>query len=172
MNRLDKIIQFHIDNNLNLVSKKHTKNLEASDIKEIQSAIDLNNQLKNLRVSDSFGENSFRNVLSETSHSDIKKTKRFFSFSNFGMASVATSALLIALIAGGFGIFKSSPSDVSEDKISTILTDGSVDSVNTVSLADVEVEQAQLKAEGDSISNVKSDMITTSSMNEVINEDF
>jgi len=172
MNKLDKIIKFHIDNNLSSVSKKHTKNLAASEIKEIQSALDLNKQLKSLRVSDSFGVNSFRNVLSETAHSDIRKTKRFFSFSNFGMASVVTSALLITLIAGGFGIFRGKTNNSTEDKISTITTDGSVESTNKVNLADIESEQAQLKAEGDNISSVKTDMITTSSMSEAVNEDF
>jgi hypothetical protein len=62
--------------------------------------------------------------------------------------------------------------DRDDNKLSTITSDGSVTSINNISLADVETENSQLDTEAANLSSVKSEMITDSNVNEAIDENI
>jgi hypothetical protein len=84
------------------------------------------------------------------------------------------SALLLVFMIGGMSLTKnSSPS--SKDSIasvSDIAADGSVDSISNLSLADLKIEQAQLKNDNSADESTKIDFSSTSNMDEAINENF
>jgi hypothetical protein len=75
-------------------------------------------------------------------------------------------------MVGGFGFFNNSGMDRDDNKLSTITSDGSVTSINNISLADVETENSQLDTEAANLSSVKSEMITDSNVNEAIDENI
>ena len=75
-------------------------------------------------------------------------------------------------MVGGFGFFNNSSMDKNGNKLSTITSDGSVTSINNISLADVETENSQLDTEAANLSSVKSEMITDSNVNEAIDENI
>jgi hypothetical protein len=173
MRKIDKIIQYHIDNNLTAMSKKFTGQLNDEEVSEVKNAIALNLKLKKLRVAPAFGKHSFEEAISQL---DIEKpaVKRKFSFSYFSAAAVSMSALLLVFMIGGMSLTKnSSPS--SKDSIasvSDIAADGSVDSISNLSLADLKIEQAQLKNDNSADESTKIDFANTSNMDEAINENF
>ncbi len=172
MNKIDQLIEYYIQNNIKFVSKSDTKQLNSADISKLHKVAKLNKKIDSIKVSESFGKNSFKNIIKELDVADDKETQKSFIFSRFGFGAIASSALLIALMVGGFGFFNNSGMDKDDNKLSTIASEGSVTSINNISLADVETENLQLDTEAANLSSVKSEMITDSNVNEAIDENI
>ncbi len=173
MNKLDKIIQYHLDNNLATVSGRFKKELTINELNQLRSAIQLNQKLRKLRVSESFGKNSLKNNLNHLD-ATATKSKSGFRFAPFKFATLGVSVFALLLLIGGAGLYSSrnNNSGNSTNKLSSITTDGSVSSINNVNVAGIEAEQTQLQTESNNLSNVKVDLASTSSVGEVINENF
>jgi hypothetical protein len=172
MNKIDQLIEYYIQNNIKFVSKSDTKQLSSADISKLHKVAKLNKKIDSIKVSESFGKNSFKNIIKELDVAEDKETQNSFIFSRFGFGAIASSALLIALMVSGFGFFNNSGMDRDDNKLSTITSDGSVTSINNISLADVETENSQLDTEAANLSSVKSEMITDSNVNEAIDENI
>ena len=175
MNKLDKIIQHHLDKNLKTVLPKYKKQLSNNDLLKLQSAVELNLKLNSIVVSDNIGKNSLKEALSEIDYQVNPEKQKFSIFSSsFMKAGVAMSAFALIIGSFGLGFFKNrSNNNVSpEVKISSISSNGSVDSINSINLADVEAEKAQLQTEAKVADTAKSDLSSTTNISEAINENF
>lgn len=172
MNKKDKIIQYHLDNNLNKVSDKFSDKLSYSEKKQINSAIKLNQRLRSLRVKESFGKESFKSIIIASNESVSESRK--ISFSVFKYVSLSMSVLIFVVALGGFSFsnFKSKQGGSETAKISSILTNGTVENVNKVNLVDMESEQSEISKEASVVSSVKADLGESNNMAEAINENF
>lgn len=175
MNKLDKIIQHHLDNNLKTVSPKYKKQLNRVDLIKLQSAIELNSKLNSLVVSNSFGKKSLKEVLINITPQNQPEKQKFNIFSSsFMKAGVAMSAFALIISSLGFGVFKNRSGNSTSPtvKISSISSDGSADSISSINLADVEAEKTQLQTEAKIADSAKSDLSSTTNISEAINENF
>jgi hypothetical protein len=174
MSKIDKIIQFHIDNNLTTISRKYGGELTDDERLEINEAIKLNSKLSKIRVSKGFGRNSLDSVLRDLNAAN-KPKKGLFRFSYFSAVSVSMAALLLVITLGGIGVFKNGSQrtdSTSSINLSSISADGSVDSLNKLNLADVQAEQTQIQSDNKSDNAIKVDLASTSKISEAINENF
>lgn len=168
MKEFDKILQYHIDNNLPRVVKSRSRGLTISQVKQLQACIDLHFQLEDLRVKPAFGRQSLKEVLTEL---DKPKMKRRFRWSSVKIATTAMASLLIVVAVGGFSL-------LGQDNKNGVLSsnsvkpNGTVENLQNLNLADAQNDTSTIQSDSNLAKSAEINLAKTSNIDEAVNENF
>lgn len=171
MKEFEKIVQYHVDNNLYTVSTKYRAKLSNKELIKLRHILKLNKSLDSLRVKDSFGKESLKLVLSNPELSEnprgIQAKMHSLKFAVSGFA-----VLLILVIGGGIGFVKiNNENTASKSNISKISANGSVDNLNDLNIADAQ-NDISLASETKSDQSINAQFSNQSNVDEAIYENF
>jgi hypothetical protein len=170
MKEFEKIVQYHLDNNLKVISPKFSKQLNANQKKELQNIIDLDNKLSTLRVKDSFGKNALKSTLYDFDSETKAANKSVFKSLKFAGSIFALVAIIA--IGGGLSINSGNKSNPSANlNTSKVAANGSVDNLNNLNLADAQ-NDINLASQSQLDEAVSTELSAQSKVDEVINENF
>ncbi|MSR89421.1 hypothetical protein EXS53_00565 [Patescibacteria group bacterium] len=175
MNNYQKILQYHLDNNLKQISPKYAKSLNSGQKQELAQALKLNTRLSQLKVRDSSGQESLRQALgSLDSSADAKVSfiSRVFKIHRLRIATTYVAVAAIVLAAGGFGALTLNKPKSDSLKTSSVSANGSIENIHNLNLVDAENDASQLMADNSADKAAAADLQSVSSADEVTNADF
>lgn len=175
MNNYQKILQYHLDNNLKQISPKYAKSLNSGQKQELAQALILNTRLSQLKVRDSSGQESLRQALGSLDSSAGAKASfisRVFKIHRLRIATTYAAVAAIVLVAGGFGALTLNKPKSDSLKTSSVSANGSIENIHNLNLADAENDASQLIADNSTDKAAAADLQSVSSADEVTNGDF
>lgn len=175
MNNYQKILQYHLDNNLKQISPKYAKSLNSAQKQELAQALILNTRLSQLKVRDSSGQESLRQALESLDSSAGAKASfisRVFKIHRLRIATTYVAVAAIILVAGGFGALTLNKPKSDSLKTSSVSANGSIENIHNLNLLDAENDASQLMADNSTDKAVVADLQSVSSADEVTNGDF
>ena len=175
MNNYQKILQYHLDNNLKQISPKYAKSLNSAQKQELTQALILNTRLSLLKVRDSSGQESLRQALGSLDSSAGTKASfinRAFKIHRLRIATTYVAVAAIILTAGGFGALTLNKPKSDSLKTSSVSANGSIENIHNLNLADAENDASQLIADNSTDKAAAADLQSVSSADEVTNGDF
>lgn len=175
MNNYQKILQYHLDNNLKQISPKYAKSLNSAQKQELAQALILNTRLSQLKVRDSSGQESLRQALGSLDSSAGAKVSfisRVFKIHRLRIATTYAAVAAIILVAGGFGALTLNKPKSDSLKTSSVSANGSIENIHNLNLLDAENDASQLMADNSTDKAVVADLQSVSSADEVTNGDF
>ena len=175
MNNYQKILQYHLDNNLKQISPKYAKSLNSGQKQELAQALKLNTRLSQLKVRDSSGQESLRQALgSLDSSADAKVSfiSRVCKIHRLRIATTYVAVAAIVLATGGFGALTLNKPKSDSLKTSSVSANGSIENIHNLNLVDAENDASQLIADNSADKSAAADLQSVSSADEVTNADF
>ena len=175
MNNYQKILQYHLDNNLKQISPKYAKSLSSGQKQELTQALILNTRLSQLKVRDSSGQESLRQALGSLDSSAGAKVSfisRVFKIHRLRIATTYVAVAAIVLVAGGFGALTLNKPKSDSLKTSSVSANGSIENIHNLNLADAENDASQLIVDDSTDKVAAADLQSVSKLDEVTNGDF
>jgi len=175
MNNYQKILQYHLDNNLKQISPKYAKSLSSGQKQELTQALKLNTRLSQLKVRDSSGQQSLRQALGSLDSSAGAKASfinRVFKIHRLRIATTYVAVAAIVLAAGGFGALTLKKPKSDSLKTSSVSANGSIENIHNLNLADAENDASQLIVDDTADKAAAADLQSVSKLDEVTNGEF
>lgn len=169
MKNFNEILQYHIDNNLEHVSKKQASSLNTKQKEQLQACIDLHYRLNTTKLKPAFGHQALRSVLTELDEAPV--LKRRFQWSNLKLGATALASLVIVMVIGGFSWLGANQSggELSQDNVKP---NGTVENLQNLNLADAENDSKTIQSDSGSASSAEITLSSTSNIDEAVNENF
>ncbi len=170
MNNYQKILQYHLDNNLKKVSPKHNSGLSPAEVKKLQLVLDIQTQAMGLRAKPSRGKHALSQTLKAIDTTPNRPSSLAAKLwpSRLRLTTSVLAVFVVFMMAGGLAIFNSrGPADPLSSV--ALKANGTVDNLHNLNLADAENDISNSATDNAATQQAEAKLSNESNLDEVIN---
>lgn len=172
MDKTNKILQYHIDNNYKRLKPGKIVGLSDKQKDALQKQLDLHHKLSAIMVRKARGYAAFEASLRAVGDTESSTYKSFFVKYRLQFVSLGALALIVVGSIGGLTGFRGNSTNQASNSQSAIQANGSLDNFSELTILDAQADAQVSTADENAIATAKSELSSVSNLDGGINASF